>query len=128
MTMIGYRRAAAVLSVASVILLIVIAALALRLWTLEIRVTMAHEQIQLFDEMHQRAIRGSASGIADSMRYVVSYYPSGTKQIAGSLLDQIVEQARAATIRESIDHLRRITGEDLGDAVEPWIQKFGTPR
>ena len=128
MTIIGYRRAAAVLSVASVILLIVIVALALRLWPLEIRVMMAHEQIQLFDEMHQRAMHGSASEIAESMRYVVSYYPSGTKQIAGSLLDQIVEQARAATIRDLIDHLRQTTGEDLGDAAEPWIQKFGTPR
>lgn len=128
MTISGHQRVTIVLSIVCVALLALVTALIIHFLPLEMRVMMARGQIQLFDEMRERALQASASGIADSMRYVVGYYPSGTKQIAGSQLDQIVEQARAATIRECLDHLRKTTGEDLGDAAEPWIKKYGSQK
>lgn len=128
MTIIGYQRVTIVLSIVCVALLALSAALIIHFLPLEMRVVMARSQVQLFDEMREQALQASASGTADKMSYVVSYYPSGTKQIAGSSLDQIVEQARAATIRECIGHLRKTTGADLGDAAEPWIKKYGSQR
>ena len=128
MTISGYQRVTIVLSIVCVALLALSAALIIHFLPLEMRVVIARSQVQLFDEMRERSLQTNTSGSADTMSYIVGYYPSGTKQIAGSPLDQIVEQARAAAIRECIDHLRKTTGEDLGDAAEPWIKKYGSQR
>jgi hypothetical protein len=56
--------------------------------------------------------------------YVVGYYPSGSKQVAGSALDEIVESARKSSIRELINRLRISTGRDLGDDPSPWIKEY----
>ena len=61
-----------------------------------------------------------------SLGYIVSYYPSGTKQEKDSLLGYImVERERALAERDVIAHLRIKTGQDLGDMPEAWIQKYG---
>jgi hypothetical protein len=58
------------------------------------------------------------------LRYVISYYPSGSKQRTGSKLDRVVERHRTAVVRDIVAHLRRTTGQDLGEGPEPWIQKY----
>jgi hypothetical protein len=59
------------------------------------------------------------------LEYVVSYYPSGTKQTAGSRLDKIVERARQSTIREMISALRKRSGQDFGDDPQAWLRQAG---
>ena len=88
---------------------------------------MAREQIAIFDEMHGQALGSDASKAADCLQYVVSYYPSGTKQESGSALDLGIEAERRKAIAAIIDHLRTITSQDLGPDAEPWIQAYASP-
>ena len=92
---------------------------------LYLQAAFADEQTQIFDEMRTRALRSTSSpDIAGSLEYVVFYYPSGSKQRSGSKLDRVVERHRTAVVRDIIAHLRRTTGQDLGERPEPWIQKY----
>jgi hypothetical protein len=90
---------------------------------LVLRTGFARDQIEIFDEMRSHALQSDVSDAVSSLRYAISYYPSGTKQIPGSRLDQIVERERSAAIRDIIAYLRTKTGEDLGDTPEGWIEK-----
>jgi hypothetical protein len=124
MTLTGYKRLVIALSVA---LLLVLALAGKLFWDaglLQVRVAFANEQIGIFEDVRVRALLADAAGAAGSLDYIVRYYPSGTKQVAGSQLDSIVERARADAIRAIIAHLRAKTGEDLGDNPEKWIQKY----
>ena len=92
---------------------------------LVLQAAFADDQTQIFDEMRTKALQSTApSDIARSLEYVVNYYPSGTKQAAGSELDRVVERHRTAIVRDIVAHLRHITGQDLGDSPGPWIQKY----
>ncbi len=91
---------------------------------LGLRVAFASDQFAVFEEMRVRALRSVPAEAVADLRYVVDYYPSGTKQDKGSRLDRMVEQARDLTIREIICDLRSKTGEDLGEKPEKWIRKF----
>lgn len=113
--------------VLSVALLLVLALAAKLFWDtgmLQVQVAFASEQTGIFDSMRTQALSSDAAGAAGSLEYVVHYYPSGTKQVAGSRLDGVVERARADAVRAIIAHLRTKTGEDLGDDPEKWIQKY----
>jgi hypothetical protein len=59
------------------------------------------------------------------LEYAHNYYPSGTKQVRGSRLDRIVERSRSLAELRIIQMLRVVTGQELGDDAELWIQKFG---
>ena len=48
---------------------------------LELRLALASEQAQVFEEIRTRALRSSAVEAAGCLDYVVNYYPSGTKQL-----------------------------------------------
>jgi len=91
---------------------------------LKVEVVFAEEQTRIFDDMRQQALGGSLPGAAESLAYVVTYYPSGSKQHEGSRLDRLVKRARAATTREIILELRQKTGEDLGAKPDAWIEKY----
>jgi len=92
---------------------------------LHLQAAFADEQTQIFDEMRTRALQSTAPpDIAGSLAYVVIYYPSGSKQQAGSKLDRVVERHRTAVVRDIVAHLRRTTGQDLGESPELWIQKY----
>lgn len=92
---------------------------------LSIRVAFAVEQTQVFEEMRLRALQTPPSEAAGCLQYVVSYYPSGTKQEAGSSLDRMVERERQRVVSDIIDYLRAKTGEDLGKEPHVWIDKHG---
>ena len=121
----NWRRVAIVLGVFCAVLLVGSGFL---LWihgSLHLRTAFADEQTQIFDDMRMRALQSTAApDIAGSLEYVVFYYPSGSKQRAGSKLDRVVERHRTAVVRDIVAHLRRTTGQDLGDGPEPWIQKY----
>ena len=88
---------------------------------LRIQVAFASEQTKIFDEMRKKALQSDATEAAGFLAYAAYYYPSGTKQEAGSRLDRIVEGDRALAVRDIIAYLRTKTGEDLGAGPEPWI-------
>lgn len=79
----------------------------------------------MLNEMSNRALVDNPAQLADRLRTVITYYPSGTKQDKGSALDQIVEQQRDRAVQEIITMLRVRTRDDLGRAPEPWIKKYG---
>src|SRR5215831_4798936 len=110
----GYKRMTIILGVVCLCLLAWCGALLWNQGWLSIRVALASEQTRIFDEMRAKALKSDAAGAAGCLQYVVSYYPSGTKQETGSRLDQIVERERALAIRDIVAYLRTKTGDDLG--------------
>jgi hypothetical protein len=99
----------------------------LLLWgygSLQIRVAFASEQTRVFDDMRTRALQADVAGAAGCLDYIVAYYPSGSKQEAGSRLDRMVERERALAVRDILASLRIKTGEDLGETPEAWIRKY----
>src|SRR5688500_671299 len=81
---------------------------------LQMRVSFAADQTRIFEEMRSKALTSDHSEAVQCLEYVVRYYPTGTKQIPGSPLDQTVERARVRATADIIDHLRTSTGSDLG--------------
>ena len=92
---------------------------------IKVQVAFASEQTEIFEAMRTRALQSGSSEAAGFLEYAYYYYPSGTKQQTGSLLDHIVERERQRAVRDIIASLRIKTGEDLGDSPEAWIQKYG---
>lgn len=120
----GGRVLTSALGVAVLLLLSLCGWFVWRLGWLSLEVHFADEQTAIFDEMRVRALAGDAEEAARCLDYAASYYPSGSKQPRGSPLDRVVERQRAAAVREIVAHLRRLTGEDLGEAPEPWVAKY----
>jgi hypothetical protein len=88
-------------------------------------VAFADEQTRVFDEVRAAALSDKqVTNIAGSLRYTFNYYRSGSKQLEGSNLDQIVERHRVCAMRDIIDQLRTLTGEDLGASPEAWIKRY----
>jgi len=93
---------------------------------LRLQLTMANEQVKIFESMRLKALAASPKEAAECLQYVQNYYPSGNKQVAGSRLDQLVEASRASVMREILDHLRSRTGRDVGSDPSKWIELFST--
>jgi predicted metal-dependent hydrolase len=80
---------------------------------------------RIFDAMQTQSHQSTTPrDIAESLEYVAHYYPSGTKQEAGSRLDRVVERHRKAVVRDIVEHLRSVTKQDFGERPEPWIEKY----
>lgn len=88
---------------------------------LMIRVAMAHEQVMIFEYSRVQGIKEEPAECISCLKYIINYYPSGSKQIEGHPLDQIVETARAGAAREVISYLREKTGKDFGDDPQAWL-------
>ena len=120
-----YKR----ITIALAVLIVLLVALCGKLFwdysLLDIRTELAREQIEIFDHMRDQALKSGVAEAADCLRYAVHYYPSGTKQVAGSRLDRIVERERDEAVRAIIASLRTKTGEDVGDDPEKWVEKYG---
>ena len=87
-----------------------------------VKIRFAAEQTEIFEEMREKAKNANADEAAGTLSYVLFYYPSGTKQPAGSPLDVVVERARRSAVREIIALLRTKTGRDFGDEPLDWIE------
>jgi len=118
---IRYKTVAAFIAAA-----LLVAFIGARHFMLHVRTTFAREQLDVFMDMRDRALKAEPEESVDCLRYLVEYYPTGTKQIRGSDLDLMVEQSRSEMIRQIIADLRRKTGKDLGPSHERWIAEFGT--
>src|SRR5262245_45870742 len=98
--------------------------LAWELMLLRLRVALADEQTAIFEQMRAQALRSGPAEAAGCLDYAVNYYPSGTKQEAGSRLDRVVERHRVSAVRDIIAHLRSKTGQDHGDDPRAWVERF----
>jgi hypothetical protein len=95
-----------------------------------ISIAFADEQTAIFEEMADKAATALSQDPPDvaeaigCLQYVHHYYPSGTKQLSGSRLDQIVERSRTAAGQRIIEQLRAATGQDFGDEPDRWIDEY----
>ncbi len=121
----NYKRPAIFLGALSALLLASIVCLLFAYAPMKLLLAFASDQVDIFNEMRERALTSNASEAVECFEYVVAYYSSGTKQVAGSDLNRMVESARAQSIREIVAYLRAKTGEDLGGDPGPWIQRYG---
>ena len=125
MSIIGYKRATIVLGISTLLLIVMYVLLVVAYAPLKLRLAMASEQVKIFEDMRAKAVQTGPSEAVGFLSYAANYYPSGTKQVPGSRLDRMVEQARASAVREIIADLKQKTGEDLGANVQAWIDKYG---
>ena len=115
--------AIAIVSVLAITLPI-IGIFATQFWMLEIRVGLAQEQVDVFYGCRDGALALDAN-TADKvgyLEYVIGYYPPGTKQQSGSLLNKVVEQVRKDVGRQIITDLKGTSGLDYGTDPNAWIQ------
>ena len=97
-----------------------------------LRLSFASDQTQIFYEMATDAKQALAQeppnirSAMGSLEYIVNYYPSGTKQTAGSTLDIIVERSRSLAEASIIEKLRAETGKDFGSKAEDWLRGLAT--
>ena len=112
------------------LLLSIIAYQAIERGARSIRIAFAEEQCQIFTEMADKAAAALSSHQSDvkaavqCLKYAHNYYPSGTKQVAGSNLDAIVENARRASEQRIIEILKATTDSDRGNDANAWIEHF----
>jgi hypothetical protein len=97
---------------------------------LSVRTAFAEEQTAIFDEMVAKASAAldksppDLVGAAGFLRYARDYYPSGTKQMPGSALDEIVERTRTNAFKQIVRMLRDKSGKDYGDSPDSWIEVY----
>lgn len=89
-----------------------------------LRAGFADEQTRTYENSRNEALKSDAAGAAKCLNFIVHHYPSGTLQASGSGLDRTVERVRRSAIRDVIAHLRSLTGEDLGDNPNAWIDRY----
>jgi hypothetical protein len=94
----------------------------------EARIRFAEEQTEIFEQMREQVEVSDATNAAGCLSYTLNYYPSGTKQVAGSPLDYMVERARRGALREMMARLRTKTGQDFGDDPQRWIEGLKASR
>ena len=88
-------------------------------------VSFADEQTRLFHEFRDEALAtNDPAKAANYLDAVISYYPSGSKQQRGTKLDRLVERHRHDASLAIIRHLRQITGKDLGNDPQCWLEEF----
>jgi hypothetical protein len=124
MTPNSYKRAFFLTAFLGLVLIAVAGKLLYDHLLLSLRVSFAEDQTTIFDEMRAKALASSPRQAVECLEYTVNYYPSGTKQIPGSKLDQIVERARQSAIRDMLADLRARTGRNFGDDPKRWIDEF----
>lgn len=85
-------------------------------------IAMADEQVEVFQSMCDKARCDDMAEAVACLKYTVNYYPSGTKQVAGSYSDRIVERCRELAIRDIINVLWSKSDRDYGDDPQNWIE------
>jgi hypothetical protein len=89
--------------------------------SLQIQVSAARGQIEVFTAMREKALAGNTQTAVDCLSYMVAYYQPGTKQPVGSAVSHMVETCRRFAIADVIRELQKKTGQDLGSDPTVWI-------
>lgn len=109
MSICGWKTLAVLFGAVSIALLFGCGWLLVENVELSIRTSFADEQTQIFQQMCDEALKSDDPQRASAcLEYVVSYYPSGTKQRRGSHLDAVVERHRADSKSRIAKHLREL--------------------
>ncbi len=121
----SFKRLLIILGIFCLVLLVSIGCLLWSYFDFLLHVKLADEQVKVFYEKRTQSLQSSIpKEIAGNLEYVISYYPSGTKQKEGTILDQGVERSRRMVIKDIVNHLRQVTNGDLNEKPEFWIQKY----
>ena len=91
---------------------------------LRLHLALANDQTWRMVRWRDEALASKNADGVGRLFLIVHDYPSGTKQIKGSLLDLMVERQRAAAVHEVLTHLRKETGQNFGDDPNIWIAKY----
>ena len=92
---------------------------------LKVRVAFAEDQISIAYEARQKALEASTpTEAARFLKYVIYYYPSGTKQARTSRLNRMVELVRSNVVSDIIADLKNKTGRDYGNEPTQWLQHY----
>ena len=67
---------------------------------MQLQVSLAKGQIDVFFTQVMQSRTASTAGRIAAVNYLRNYYPSGTQQVSGSYIDQIVELCRDFAIAE----------------------------
>lgn len=95
---------------------------------LRVRAALGEEQGRMFEECRAKALETTNTGqIVGLIEAAIAYYPSGTKQRRASHLDLLVEQSRRLSVQAMLAHLRDVSGTNLGDDPQRWIDAFRRP-
>ena len=87
-----------------------------------IRILLAREQVRIFSSMVEDARKNDVHNAIGCLEYTQWYYTSGSKQVAGSPLDEIVETSRKLAIEDIISILRQKSDKDFGSDPKLWIE------
>lgn len=74
----------------------------------EIHLVLAIDQVEIIHDLFKRVHSKDSRMMGEMREGIIDYYPSGTKQVEGSKLDQLVEMVRTHAV-EKID--RMLAGE-----------------
>jgi hypothetical protein len=107
-----------------VVMLLLVAKSHFDRFMLRLRIAWALDQVQIFEIDCTNLQKATPLALAARMEDIVTYYPSGTKQVEGSQLDRVVEGCRRSACRVLMAELRCRTGLDLGDDPQTWIEHF----
>jgi hypothetical protein len=72
--------------------------------------------------MRDKAYAGDVQQAIGCLEYVVNYYPSGTKQVSSSPMDEIVEISRKVVTEDIIATLRHKSNKDFGADPQTWLE------
>jgi hypothetical protein len=75
-----------------------------------------------YDDQRELAMKGDLSQAAASLKQVVDYWY--TKAPREGHMADILKAFRASVIREIISRMRLLSGEDLGNDPQLWIDKY----
>ncbi len=81
----------------------------------------AWDLIMDFEKSRDVALRSEAK-VAVQMLEAIAHH---TPKLAGSYHSMMAERERARDVHEIIEHLRKITGQDLGEDPQRWIDQYG---
>ena len=66
--------------------------------------------------------------LAQRLQFLIGYHDATSRALAGSPIAPLVEDDYRQTLTNAVATLRRLTTNDLGPDVGPWLEKYGIPR
>lgn len=106
----------------------------LLLWSLfrgalvEIETTLADEHARELETLRDSALASTnVTDAADTLRHIAIYYAPSDPEVLKKRYESLLRRVRRELIRDVIDHLRKLTGRDLGNDPAPWVAAYAPP-
>ncbi|HWQ92394.1 MAG TPA: hypothetical protein VN673_12030 [Clostridia bacterium] len=130
MTIFGQKRFTIALSLVAVILAVLAAWGWARATMNEIHATLSDGWTDMLQEGRDSALASTnITEIATTLRWVSRFYRSPQPPAHGIERHHynLMERVRDCYLQDIVAHLRRLTGEELGDDPTLWIEKYAKP-